>query len=306
MAKKVSKAKKSSGKASKTSKKSTPKKATSKKVAKVATKKSAPKKAQKKKTSPEKSKKFKTEKAVTKSNVVKKKSSASKSTKKTTSATTAKQPKTEKVKAAPRETVASPPPAPKPLIKYGAPPFPIKKKPSFHPPVESPVNGDASEGKKITFDKKFLDKQRSKLLELRDHILDQMQGVAQDSLRSKSDTGAGSAFGMHQADAGSDAYEKDFALSLLSQEQDALYEIEEALKRIENETYGICEMSNQTIPTPRLEAIPFARFTVDCQAIIEKQNKGRHRWNTTPQFMDSTDNFYEEDNEEDAASKLKD
>ena len=78
---------------------------------------------------------------------------------------------------------------------------------------------------------------------------------------------------MHQADAGSDAYDRDFALSLLSQEQDALYEIEEALRRIELGSYGVCELCNKNIPHARLEAIPFARFTVDCQSQIEKQRK---------------------------------
>ena len=51
-----------------------------------------------------------------------------------------------------------------------------------------------------------------------------------------------------------------FALSLLSQEQDALYEIDEALKRIEQGTYGICELCNKPILHARLEAIPFAWF----------------------------------------------
>ncbi len=60
-----------------------------------------------------------------------------------------------------------------------------------------------------------------------------------------------SAFGMHQADAGSDAYARDFALSLLSQEQEALYEIEEAIKRIDLSTYGICEMTGKSIAHPR-------------------------------------------------------
>ena len=59
-----------------------------------------------------------------------------------------------------------------------------------------------------------------------------MNGVAKDSLRSRAEGSEASAFGMHQADAGSDAYDRDFALSLLSQEQDSLYEIDEALKRI--------------------------------------------------------------------------
>ena len=58
-------------------------------------------------------------------------------------------------------------------------------------------------------------------------------GRGQDNLRARAEGSEASAFGMHQADAGSDAYDRDFALSLLSQEQDALYEIEEALKRID-------------------------------------------------------------------------
>jgi len=116
----------------------------------------------------------------------------------------------------------------------------------------------------------FLKQQKQRLMALRDSILDSMAGVAKDTLRSRPEGSEASAFGMHQADAGSDAYDKDFALSLLSQEQDALYEIEEALKRIDNGTYGVCEMSSKPIPHPRLEALPFARFTVECQTEIEK------------------------------------
>jgi DnaK suppressor protein len=155
----------------------------------------------------------------------------------------------------------------------------------------------------------FFDRQKRRLLDLRDHFLDQMQSVAQDSLRSRAENNEASAVGQHQADAGSDAYEKDFALSLLSQEQDALYEIEEALKRIENGTYGVCEMSNKVIPHARLEAIPFARFTVECQQQLEKENRGRRRWDTAPQFMDSAEAFADEEEEssdEDDKKKEKD
>ena len=119
----------------------------------------------------------------------------------------------------------------------------------------------------------FLKKQQEKLLHLRDAMLDSMMGVAKDNLRTRAEGSEASAFGMHQADAGSDAYDRDFALSLLSQEQDALYEIEEALKRIDFGTYGVCEMSNKPIAHVRLEALPFARFTVECQSQIEKQGK---------------------------------
>ena len=119
----------------------------------------------------------------------------------------------------------------------------------------------------------FIRQQKQKLLQLRDAVVDSMAGVAQGTLRSRAEGSEASAFGMHQADAGSDAYDRDFALSLLSQEQDALYEIDEALKRIEVGTYGKCEMSGKPIPRARLEAIPFARFTVECQSQLEKQSR---------------------------------
>ena len=121
----------------------------------------------------------------------------------------------------------------------------------------------------------FLREQKKRLLALRDAMLDSMNGVAQDNLRARAESNEASAFGMHQADAGSDAYDRDFALNLLSQEQDALYEIDEALKRIELGTYGTCEMSGKPINKERLEAIPFARLTVECQSQIERQNKAQ-------------------------------
>jgi RNA polymerase-binding transcription factor DksA len=131
----------------------------------------------------------------------------------------------------------------------------------------------------------FIHKQKQKLLQLRDAMVDSMAGVAQGTLRSRAEGSEASAFGMHQADAGSDAYDRDFALSLLSQEQDALYEIDEALKRIELGTYGKCEMSGKPIPHARLEAIPFARFTVECQSQLEKQSRAsRVRQSVTSLF----------------------
>jgi RNA polymerase-binding transcription factor DksA len=203
-------------------------------------------------------------------------------------------------KASGKTPAKTPPPAP---VRPG-PRFPIKapSRPSFTTPGPKRAPGE----KPKPLGAKFLEKQRKNLLELRDHILDQMQGVAQDSLKSN-DNAPSSAFGMHQADAGSDAYEKDFALSLLSQEQDALYEIEEALKRIEQGTYGVCEMSGDAIPVERLEAIPFARYTVQCQEQMERENRGKNRWDTAPQFMDSAENFFEEeDDSEEESQKLKD
>src|SRR5712672_3222976 len=152
----------------------------------------------------------------------------------------------------------------------------------------------------------FLRKQKSKLLQLRDSLLDSMMGVSRDTLRSRAEGSEASAFGMHQADAGSDAYDRDFALSLLSQEQDALYEIEEALKRVDAGTYGICEMSGKPIPHARLEAIPFARFTVECQSQLEKQSKAtRMRPSVTSLFGLTEEEGAESEEEEATPSEVK-
>jgi RNA polymerase-binding transcription factor DksA len=147
----------------------------------------------------------------------------------------------------------------------------------------------------------FTRKQKEKLLQLRDAMVDSMAGVAQDTLRSRAEGSEASAFGMHQADAGSDAYDRDFALSLLSQEQDALYEIDQALKRIELGTYGVCEMSGKPIPHARLEAIPFARFTVECQSQLEKQNKMSRVRQSVTSLFGLTDDEGGEGEEEEAA-----
>jgi len=152
----------------------------------------------------------------------------------------------------------------------------------------------------------FIRKQKEKLLQLRDAMVDSMAGVAQGTLRSRAEGSEASAFGMHQADAGSDAYDRDFALSLLSQEQDALYEIDEALKRIELGTYGKCEMSGKPIPRARLEAIPFARFTVECQSQLEKQSRAsRVRQSVTSLFGLTEEETGDGEEEEVAPTEVK-
>lgn len=210
----------------------------------------------------------------------------------------AKSAKEKSVKPAPKKTVAKAKSAKKekkPVVKVKAQPKPAAAKPASKTPAAKPVSKPAAKpaassskpsftASRNEFQKPpapskpvklnpFLKKQRDRLLQLRDGMLDSMAGVAKDNLRSRAEGSEASAFGMHQADAGSDAYDRDFALSLLSQEQDALYEIDEALKRVDLGTYGTCEMSGKPIPHARLEAIPFARFTVECQSQLEKQNK---------------------------------
>jgi DnaK suppressor protein len=151
----------------------------------------------------------------------------------------------------------------------------------------------------------FLVRQKERLLQLRDSMLDSMMGVAKDNLRTRAEGSEASAFGMHQADAGSDAYDRDFALSLLSQEQDALYEIEEALKRIDLGAYGVCEMSGKPISHARLEALPFARYTVECQSQIEKQGKVTRARVPVTSLFGLTDEEPSENEEEEPVSDTK-
>jgi DnaK suppressor protein len=110
-----------------------------------------------------------------------------------------------------------------------------------------------------------------RLLELREQLLRQMNGLAKESAQEMA------GYSLHMADSGTDNFDRDFALSLLSSDQDAMYEIEEALKRIEKNTYGICELTGKQIPRTRLEAIPWTRFTVQAQAQLEREGALRQR-----------------------------
>jgi RNA polymerase-binding transcription factor DksA len=109
------------------------------------------------------------------------------------------------------------------------------------------------------------------LLELRERLVQQMSGLAKESAEEMSN------YSLHMADSGTDNFDRDFALSLLSSDQDAIYEIEEALKRIEKGTYGVCELTGNAIPVNRLEAIPWTRFTVEAQGQLEKDGALRQR-----------------------------
>ncbi len=198
---------------------------------------------------------------------------------------------------------------------------PIARAKSAPPPKPAKVNGDERGAKKVMSESDsilatsrkqvelnltpFLKKQQERLLQLRDGMLDSMMGVAKDNLRSRAEGSEASAFGMHQADAGSDAYDRDFALSLLSQEQDALYEIDEAIKRVSAGTYGICEMSGKPIPHARLEAIPFARLTVECQSQVEKQRKLTRMRQPVTSLFGLTDEESSEGEEEETPTDAK-
>lgn len=159
--------------------------------------------------------------------------------------------------------------------KNGRPPVSYSVKPPIPPP--KPIRGISlddlpviPEGKRPPLPAVFLKKQKQRLLDLRTHLLEAIEGVSNESIRTRPEGSDASVGGMHMGDAGSDAYDRDFALSLLSKEQDALNEIQDALRRIDQRSYGYCEMTGKRIHEERLEALPFTRFTREAQEQIER------------------------------------
>ena len=116
----------------------------------------------------------------------------------------------------------------------------------------------------------FLKAQKEALLQMRDKILPNMQGVTRDHLRS-GESNVSSASGQHIGDAGSEAEVRDLTIRLLDKDREQLFEIDEALERIRKGVYGICEVSLEIIPKKRLQARPYCRLTAKCQEEYEKK-----------------------------------
>jgi DnaK suppressor protein len=146
-----------------------------------------------------------------------------------------------------------------------------KLAPKLKPVVPEP----SPEPKKLKLSKDDAARFRKLLVELRDHLIDGVNFLASDNLKRSHREASGelSGYSLHMADAGTDNFDREFALSLVSSEQEALYEIEEALKRLEQSTYGLCGNCEKPIRRERLEAVPFARLCVQCQSLIEKDHR---------------------------------
>jgi RNA polymerase-binding transcription factor DksA len=153
------------------------------------------------------------------------------------------------------------------------------------------VGSHSSSNGKATIRAEWVKYQKN-LLDLRERLLNQMSGLAKESAEELA------GYSLHMADSGTDNFDRDFALSLLSSDQDAIYEIEEALKRIEKDTYGICELTGKPIPKARLDAIPWTRFTVEAQAQLERDGALRSRKLGALGTVDSTGATEADDDEE--------
>ncbi len=118
-----------------------------------------------------------------------------------------------------------------------------------------------------------LEKFKTKLLAMRRRLLDDVDQIKQNSLqRRDAASGDVSAMPIHMADIGSDNFEKEFALGLIEAEQQELRDIDAALQKIEQGTFGECEVCAGTIGYGRLSAIPFARLCIECQRAEERES----------------------------------
>jgi RNA polymerase-binding transcription factor DksA len=117
------------------------------------------------------------------------------------------------------------------------------------------------------------------LVDLRSHLTEEIERHSEETLKrsAKDDAGDLSAYGQHMADAGTDTFDRDFALSMVASEQEALSEIDAAIKRIHDGSYGICEISQKPIARERLLAVPFTRHSAEAQKDLERN---RHRART--------------------------
>ena len=117
------------------------------------------------------------------------------------------------------------------------------------------------------------------LIDLRTHLTEGIERHSEETLKrsAKDDSGDLSSYGQHMADTGTDTFDRDFALSMVASEQEALSEIDAAIKRIHGGTYGICEITQKPIAKDRLLAVPFTRNSADAQKNLERN---RHRSRT--------------------------
>jgi len=110
------------------------------------------------------------------------------------------------------------------------------------------------------------------LLEKRREIVGSVNEMRDEALKKSRLDASGdlSSMPIHMADLGTDNYEQELALDLMNSERKLLKQIDEALNRIEDKTYGICLATGKPVNKARLEAKPWARYSVEYAEMIEK------------------------------------
>jgi DnaK suppressor protein len=121
--------------------------------------------------------------------------------------------------------------------------------------------------------KKELNKYKALLVKEREKIGGGIDHITQESLKTSQRDASGdlSGYSFHMADVASDNYEVEFSLGRASDEQNILYTIDEALKRVEDGTYGSCTQCGKQIPKKRLAALPHTELCIACQSKSESK-----------------------------------
>ncbi|MEC8517251.1 MAG: TraR/DksA family transcriptional regulator [Verrucomicrobiota bacterium] len=175
--------------------------------------------------------------------------------------------KTAPVKKAPVKKVAKKAPVKKVAKKAPVKKAPVKKvakKASKKDISSGTLSGKIAKNKYFSI--KQLKEQLNRLLVLRERVTGEILSINRDSLsQNERDPSL--------SDQGTETFDREFALNQLSSEQDVLFEIDEAIRRIENGTYGICEMTNEPINIERLEALPYVRHSIKAQSELEKGHR---------------------------------
>ncbi len=113
---------------------------------------------------------------------------------------------------------------------------------------------------------------RKLLLKTKEQIVGDLRQLSDDHSESNNDrSGDISGHALHMADVATDMYDREFLLGLASNDRELLYEIDEAMGRMEDGTYGLCASCQKPIPVTRLKAIPHARTCLKCQEKLESK-----------------------------------
>lgn len=115
---------------------------------------------------------------------------------------------------------------------------------------------------------------RQLLITERAKFAGEIRSIAEEALRNPREaSGDLSAYTIHMADMAADTYERELSTNLVSSEQQVLYEIDDALKRIDDGSFGICQQCNKPIAMSRLRAVPYASMCIGCQRAKEQGTK---------------------------------
>ena len=113
---------------------------------------------------------------------------------------------------------------------------------------------------------------RQLLLQERAKFAGEIKAIARETSKNPREaSGDLSAYTVHMADLSSDTYERELAMNIVSSEQEVLYQIDDALKRFDDGTYGSCQQCAKPISMSRLKAVPYTSLCISCQRAKEQK-----------------------------------